>query len=105
MGFDSQHRRLLYAHEQGGGGGMSTLERNQKLEDVFRVIFDHPDGSDVRDFRRYEDSRWDSLRSVTLVMALESEFGIRVAAHEREKLTSYGDVFYLVQEKTPRTLP
>ena len=73
-----------------------------RLQQVFRETFDDPtlvveDGttaSDVPD--------WDSLAHVSLVVAVEREFGIRFTAAEVSGLSCVGDLRKAIQGKTGR---
>jgi acyl carrier protein len=70
-----------------------------KLSQIFRFILQKPDDADVSNIRRLNEVRWDSLANVTLITALESEFGIAMDTHEIERLTSYKATLLLLSEK------
>ena len=76
---------------------MTDLE--EKLSQIFRLVLQFPDDADTSGIRRINEVRWDSLANVTLVTALESEFGITLDSHEMERLTSYRAVLLLLSEK------
>jgi len=71
----------------------------EKLSQIFRFILQLPDDADTSNVRRINEVRWDSLANVTLITALESEFGITLGSHEIERLTSYQAVLLLLSEK------
>jgi acyl carrier protein len=71
----------------------------ERLSEIFRVVLDLPDGVDTYTLRRINEVKWDSLATVTLGIALESEFGIALDAQEIERLTSFQATLLLVQEK------
>lgn len=71
----------------------------EKLSQIFRFILQLPDDADTSNVRRINEVHWDSLANVTLVAALESEFGITLDSHEMERLTSYQAIFLLLSEK------
>ena len=71
----------------------------EKLSQIFRFILQLPDDADTSNVRRINEVRWDSLANVTLITALESEFGITLASHEIERLTSYQATLLLLSEK------
>lgn len=48
-------------------------------------------------FRDYED--WDSLAYLSMIAALDEEFGIEIEDEEFEKLKTVGDVLNAVKEK------
>ena len=74
---------------------MTTLE---KLEEVFRVVLDMPPGSDVSNVRRLTAKRWDSLAHVSLVAAIETEFGVQFDTAASERLTSFQAAKRLIDE-------
>lgn len=71
----------------------------EKLSQIFRIILNLPDDADTSRIRRINEAKWDSLATVTLVTALESEFGITLDSHEIERLTSYQATLLLLEEK------
>lgn len=71
----------------------------RKLEEVFRVVLDIPDGSDVSTVRRVTMHRWDSLAHVSLVVAIESEFGISLDTADSDRLSSFQGARLLIEEK------
>ncbi|MGK2934864.1 MAG: acyl carrier protein, partial [Gemmatimonadaceae bacterium] len=62
-------------------------------------VLDLPDDADAAKVRRINTHRWDSLATATLVVAIESEFGIALDAQEIERLTSYEAILILLEEK------
>ncbi len=72
---------------------------DEKLSQIFRFVLYLPDDADTSSLRRINESKWDSLANVTLVTALESEFGITLDSHEIERLTSYQATLLLLEEK------
>ena len=72
-----------------------------KLEEIFRIVLDLPDGSDVSNVRRLTTRRWDSLTHVSLVAAIESEFGLQFDTAMSERLTSFQAAKLLIDERLP----
>ncbi len=70
-----------------------------KLQQIFQLVLDYPDDADMSKVRRISEERWDSLANVTLVTALESEFGLAMDAQDVERLTSFQATLLIVQEK------
>jgi acyl carrier protein len=64
-------------------------ERRARIEDIFRMVVGVPDGADVAALTRGNEPRWDSLAQVSLVMALEQEFGVTFALADRAAMTSF----------------
>ena len=76
-----------------------TSDQAEKLSQIFRLILQLPDDANTSRIRRINEVRWDSLANVTLVTALESEFGITLDSLEMERLTSYQAILLLLSEK------
>lgn len=70
-----------------------------RLSQIFRVVFQLSDRADTTNTKKISEVRWDSLATVTLVAALESEFQLRLDSHEIERLTSYESTLLLLMEK------
>jgi acyl carrier protein len=78
-----------------------TIDPAETLSQIFRLILDLPDDADVSKVRRITQPKWDSLANATLIVALESEFGVRLDAQEVERLTSYQSTLLLLREREP----
>jgi acyl carrier protein len=61
----------------------------QQLAAIFRAVFDLAEGHDVRTVRQVNHPAWDSLAHVSLVGAMESEFGIEVDVSDSMEITSF----------------
>lgn len=64
----------------------STQER---LDAIFRGMFDLPPGADLTKCTQGTTAAWDSMAHVSLVAAIEGEFGISIDAGDSLALTSY----------------
>ena len=60
----------------------------EKLKAIFIEIFQLID-ADVEAYRKLNNSKWDSLASVTLMAAIESEFDIELREADYDSLTSF----------------
>ena len=76
-----------------------TDDQTETLALVFRAVLDLADGADVSDLRPITLRKWDSLAQVSLVAAIESEFGIRCDAADAERMTSFEATRLLLEEK------
>jgi acyl carrier protein len=75
---------------------MSSLPR---LIQVFREVFDD-DTLVVKDETTAQDvPGWDSLTHVSLIVAVESEFGVRFSSGEINGLKNVGELRRLVEQK------
>jgi acyl carrier protein len=71
-----------------------------RLQEIFRAVFEIPGGTDVANLRQMNTPKWDSLAHVSLVTAIESEFGISLDAADQLRMTSYAATALLLDEKT-----
>lgn len=76
-----------------------TPETTDRLQAVFRLVFDLNENADVTEVRRGTEPHWDSLAHVLLVAAIESEFNVSLDAAEMLQLTSYKVAEGLLQAK------
>ena len=71
-----------------------------RLTEIFRDVFDDDD-IELTDAMTAEDiDEWDSLMHITLIVATEKEFGMRVNAAEVSGLGDVGALISLVLERT-----
>lgn len=61
----------------------------QKLESIFRAVLELPDSADVTQLDQLTAKGWDSLAHVTLMAAIEDEFGITVDVTDALRITSF----------------
>lgn len=66
---------------------METTE--QRLQAIFRGVLELPLDSDPTTAAQGLTSTWDSMAHVSLVAAIEAEFGVPIDAGESLSLTSY----------------
>ena len=60
----------------------------KKLKEIFIEIFSVTE-ADLEAYRKLNNSKWDSLASVTLIAAIESEFDIELQEADYDSLTSF----------------
>ena len=68
-----------------------------KLKQIFIEVFSISE-AEVESFRKLNNSKWDSLASVNLIAAMESEFKIEIQEPDYETLSSFSSA-ELVLEK------
>ena len=69
-----------------------------RLEPIFREILD-PDLTLTDDLDAFQVPSWDSLNHITLIVAIESEFGVEIPANELASLRTVGDIARSVESK------
>lgn len=62
---------------------------DQRLQAIFRGVFDLPAGADPAACAQGATATWDSMAHVSLVAAIEGEFDISIDAGDSLTLTSY----------------
>lgn len=75
---------------------MNTLER---LNDVFRSVFDDESIELTDETTAQEVDGWDSVAHISLIFAVEEEFGIKLSAGDLKKLDSVGDLRSAVERR------
>jgi len=71
----------------------------EELEEVFRSVFDDDDIKLSRETTANDVVGWDSLTHVSLLVALESKFGIRFKSSEVATLRNVGELADLVERR------
>lgn len=74
-------------------------DRDVKLAEIFRAVFDLPAEADPSGVRQLGEPAWDSLAHVSLVAAVESEFGVAIDVADSLELTSYQAVALYLEER------
>ncbi len=77
---------------------MDTLS---ELQSLFREVFQLDDLVITRGTTAHDIEAWDSLIHVTLMMEVETRFGIRFTTAEIAYLKSVGDLVDLIAKKRP----
>lgn len=73
-----------------------------RLAEVFHDIFDD-DSIELRDDMTAKDvEEWDSLNHITLVLAVEKEFGVRLNAAEVGSLANVGAMIDLLMARATK---
>jgi acyl carrier protein len=76
-----------------------TPEKLQKLERVFRTVFELPRTAEVAAVSQTSQENWDSLRHVTLLSAVESEFNVSIDTAEALRINSFETTRQLLEER------
>ena len=75
---------------------MDTLTQ---LQDVFRNIFEDEALTITRETTAQDIESWDSVQNVTLMLEVETEFGVRFSTSEMAYLKNVGDLVDLIEKK------
>ena len=63
----------------------------KKLKEIFMEIFSINE-SEIESFRKINNRKWDSIASVTLIAAIESEFNVVIDDLDYESFSSFAAV-------------
>jgi acyl carrier protein len=78
---------------------MSEFE--DKVRNIFREVFDN-DQLEIYDAMQAKDvPTWDSLTHITLIMAIEDEFGIKFSTREVMGFQNVGEMMQCLRAKLP----
>jgi acyl carrier protein len=76
-----------------------NTQTSDRLQDIFRAVFELSEDIDVTNLDQTNSPRWDSLDHVSLVTAIESEFGISLDAADQLRMTSYVATTIMLEER------
>lgn len=76
-----------------------NTQTSDRLQDIFRAVFELKPDHDVTTLDRTNSPRWDSLDHVSLVAAIESEFGVSLDAADQLRMAGYAATAQLLEEK------
>ena len=74
-----------------------TTSNIDKLKKIFMEIFSISE-AEVESYRKLNNSKWDSLASVNLIVAIESEFNIELEVSDYESFSSFSSVELVLQD-------
>lgn len=72
-------------------------ENKIKLKQIFMEIFSINE-SEVESLRKIDNRKWDSLASVTLIAAIESEFEVLIEESVYESFSSFAAVEIVLED-------
>jgi acyl carrier protein len=72
----------------------------QKLNKIFREVFDDDSLTVGPTTKAADIADWDSLNHIRLIVSIESTFEVRFAVNEIEELKDVGGLVKLLQTKT-----
>jgi acyl carrier protein len=77
-----------------------TMELQEKLNLIFREVFDDEDIEIAPALTANDIDGWDSLSHVNLILAIESRFKIRFSQKELLTFKNVGDLLESIRTKT-----
>ena len=74
-----------------------TADNIDKLKQIFIEVFSISE-AEVESYRKLNSSNWDSIASVTLIVAMESEFNIEIQESDYETLSSFSSAELILEK-------
>lgn len=75
------------------------MEIKERLQEIFRDVFDDEE-LEIRDDMSAKDIEdWDSLAQINLIIAIEKEFGVKFNLEEVSKLKNIGEMLVQIRIK------
>lgn len=71
----------------------------ESLTEVFRQVFDDETLTIGETTTAQDVAEWDSLHHITLIVAIEAEFGIKFKSSEYEEMANVGALVNLIAKK------
>ena len=72
---------------------------NERLNEVFRDVFYDPSICVTRETTANDIDGWDSLAHITLISAVEDEFGIRFTMGQVSTMKNVGEMMDIIASK------
>jgi acyl carrier protein len=76
-----------------------TADGEAKLNEIVRAVLQLPADADISRARQLSLESWDSLAHVSLMLAIESEFGVSIDIGEQIGLTSVPAIRLYLEER------
>jgi acyl carrier protein len=83
--------------KQEGRGAMSDV--TQRLTEVFRGTFGDESLVLAPEMTADDIAAWDSISHITLIYAIEDEFGVKFSTRDIERLSCVGDLVETVERR------
>jgi acyl carrier protein len=78
---------------------INTDQIRLELTGIFRTVFDDPSLALRDDMTAAEVEGWDSLTHITLIVAMERAFRIKLTLAEIQRLNYVGELIGLIRQK------
>lgn len=78
---------------------MENNEIKERLEQIFREIFDDPELKISLETTAEDIEDWDSLTHMQLILKIEKEFNIKFTISEIKQASNVGEFIEIIKEK------
>ena len=75
------------------------MEIKERLQEIFRDVFDDEELEIREDMSAKDIEDWDSLAQINLIIAIEKEFGVKFKLEEVSKLKNIGEMLVQIRTK------
>lgn len=75
------------------------MEIKERLQEIFRDVFDEEDLEIREDMSAKDIDDWDSLAQINLIVAIEKEFEVKFNLDEVSQLKNIGEMLGLISKK------
>ncbi|MBR2526176.1 acyl carrier protein [bacterium] len=75
------------------------MDNFEKLQTIFREVFDDESLNIKREYSAADIEDWDSLAQINLIVAIEKEFNLKFNINEISALENIGDMLDLIERK------
>jgi acyl carrier protein len=72
-----------------------------RVQDIFRDVFDRPDLVIFDEMQAKDVKGWDSLTHITLIVAIEDAFGVKFTTREVMAFQNVGEMLACLRGKLP----
>jgi acyl carrier protein len=79
---------------------MQQAEIYERLTQTLRDVFDDESLVATPELTAHDVKEWDSVNHITLVVAIEEEFGVKFKTAELEKMKNVGQMAEAIEKKT-----
>lgn len=76
------------------------MEIKERLQEIFRDVFDEEDLEIKEDMSAKDIEDWDSLAQINLIVAIEKEFGVKFNLEEISQLKNIGEMLKQIKTKS-----
>lgn len=78
---------------------MDDMKIDERLAEIFRTVFENDDLQMTASTSAADVEGWDSVAHITLIFAIEEEFGFQFSSSELEKARNVGDLQRVIDQR------
>jgi acyl carrier protein len=78
---------------------VDDMKIDDRLIEIFRTVFENDDLEVTASTSAADVEGWDSVAHITLIFAIEEEFGFQFSSSELEKARDVGDLQRVVRQR------